>query len=283
MKKNYNLVFVVFFILVVNYTFSLSKNSQKQEFNTQNNYAVKENHQITSSFKTTANTRPEITVNLTDGDKERFAKIYYINGTTRGHDPGYDGKLFEGTTHYFAIYTELVESDGERYQIQSLPNNEHEKMVIPIGIIASAGKEITFTVEALNLPNGIKVYLEDRENNIVTRLDEANTNYIVSINDALDGTGRFYLHTRSSTLKTDNNILNEVTIYTMNQNTLRIKGINSVDASIKIYTIQGKKMVDYTFTSKEVTDIDLPSLKTGVYIVQLATEKGKKIKKIMLE
>ena len=93
----------------------------------------------------------------------------------------------------------------------------------------------------MNLPVGLKVYLEDRENDIITRIDEENTGYSVYLNEALNGTGRFYLHTRSSALSTDDIILEGVSIYTINKNTLRVNGINSTDASINIYDVLGKK------------------------------------------
>ena len=156
-------------------------------------------------------------------------------------------------------------------------------MVIPIGVIAESGKEITFTVEVLNLPSGIKVYLEDRVNNTVTRLDETNSNYKATLNTALNGTGRFYLHTRSSALSTDDVALEGVSVYTVNKNTLRISGVNTTQASVKIYTILGKQVLNYSFSSKGNSDITLPNLNTGVYIVQLTTEKGKISKKIVLE
>ena len=164
-----------------------------------------------------------------------------------------------------------------------MPNQEYEKTVIPVGVIANANKEITFTAETLNLPAGLKVYLEDREYNIITRLDEENTNYTVSLNNSLKGTGRFYLHTKSSTLNTDNINLEGISIFTTDKNTLRILGINSTDASIKIYNVLGKEVVNRSFSSKGTTSIDLPNLSSGIYIIQIATEKGKATKKIMLK
>ena len=115
---------------------------------------------------------PEITLTLTEGSDTRNAYIYYVNGTTIDYDLGYDGNLFGGVSHSLAVYSHLVNNDnGNKYQLQSLPDSNYENMVIPIGIIAAAGKEITFTAEALNLPNDLKVYLEDRLTNTVTRLD----------------------------------------------------------------------------------------------------------------
>jgi len=122
----------------------------------------------TDNFQKTS--RTEIKLNITDGAIERFADIYYIAGTTTGFDNGYDGKLFGGISHPFALYSHLVsESQGENYQIQSLPNSEYENMVVPIGVNAAAGKEITFSAEALNVPADIKVFLEDRFTNTYTR------------------------------------------------------------------------------------------------------------------
>ena len=240
-------------------------------------------HEGSISAGKTSNIRPEINLHIKEGINKSFATILYIDGTTTGYDLGYDGKLFGGVNHSFAIYSDLIQSDGKKYQLQTLPNKDHENMVVPIGIISNAGKEITFSAETLNLPSGLKIFLEDRENNTVTRLDEANASYKVTLNNALEGSGRFFLHTRSSALSTDDASLMGVGIYTVNKNTLRISGVNSSDASVKVYNILGRKVVDQNFSSKNVYDVSLPKLNTGVYIVQLSTEKGKMSKKIVLE
>ena len=157
-------------------------------------------------------------------------------------------------------------------------------MVIPIGIIAAAGKEITFTAEALNLPNDLKVYLEDSLTNTVTRLDEANTSYKVTLNDALNGTGRFFLHTKASgVLSTDELDLSNTSVYATANNTLRVIRLPSGNATVKVFTILGKQVVQTNFSSTGSYDVSLPKLATGMYIVQLETATGKLNKKIFLE
>jgi len=233
----------------------------------------------TDNFQKSVNTRPEVKLNVTDGSLNRFADIYYINGTTTGFDNGYDGKLFGGVSHSFAVFSNLVDnSNTEKYQIQSLPDSNYENMVVPIG-----GKEIVFTAEALNLPSGIKVFLEDRELSKFTRLDEVNSSYKITLGSALSGSGRFFLHTRSSALSTDDIALSGINIFATNKNTLRVTGVNDTNTSIKIYNILGKKILDTSFASKGVADVNLPNFTSGVYIVQLTTEKGKLSKKIVLE
>lgn len=240
-------------------------------------------HQTIISFGKTKDTRPEINLSIKEGENERAARVVYINGTTKGYDVGYDGKLFGGVSHSLAVYSELLESDGKKYQLQSLPDSDYENMVVPIGVIASAGKEIVFTAEALNLPSGIKVFLEDRELSKFTRLDEVNSSYKITLGSALSGSGRFFLHTRSSALSTDDIALSGINIFATNKNTLRVTGVNNTNTSIKIYNILGKKILDTSFASKGVADVNLPNFTSGVYIVQLTTEKGKISKKIVLE
>lgn len=237
----------------------------------------------TSSTFQKAQQRPEIALKLTEGSNTRKAYVYYIDGSTTSYDTGYDGNLFEGVSDSLAIYTDLIENDGKKYQIQALPNSDYEKNIIAIGIIAEAGKELTFSAEALNLPEGLKVYLEDRTLNTLARLDENNTDYKVTLTKTLNGTGRFYLHTKSSALSSDEISLGGVSVYLINKDKLRVIGINSTNASIKLFNILGKQVLNTSFSSTGATDVSLPNLTFGVYIVQLSTEKGSTSKKIVLE
>ena len=245
-----------------------------------------QSHQSTEVFNRSVTTRQDIKLFLSDGTKNKYTEIYYIDGTTTDYDNGYDSSIFGGTSHPFSIFTELVTSSNteKKLGIQSLPNSNFENMVIPIGINADSGLNIKFTAEVLNLPNGINVYLEDRLKDTYARLDETNSNYSITLTENLSGFGRFYLHTKSSsTLNADDIALEGTSVYQLDKNSLRITGINSDNARIKIYSILGKQVLDYSFSSKGNSDITLPNLNTGVYIVQVATEKGKINNKIILE
>ena len=241
-------------------------------------------HQTSISFSKSNNVRPEIHLTVKESNNQSPVRILYIDGTTTGYDLGYDGKLFGGVSHSFVAYSDLVDSDGNNYQTQVLPNSDHENMVIPIGLKAGSGKTITFTAEALNIPNGLNVYLEDRQTGDITKLDETNAEYKVTLTENVDGIGRFYLHTRTnSVLSTDDVVLNSVRIFTPNSNTLRIAGLQQGNTSIKIFNMLGKQVVNTSFTTTGVSDVDLPNLSTGVYIVQLETASGSINKKITLE
>ena len=236
----------------------------------------------TDDFQKTS--RTEIKLNITDGSIERFADIYYIAVTTTGFDNGYDGKLFGGVSHPFALYTHLIaDNEGEKYQIQSLPNSNLESMIVPVGVNAAAGKEITFSADALNLPTDIKVFLEDRLTNTFTRLDETNSEYQVTLTEALNGVGRFYLHTAQSALSTEDIILNSVRIFKTNASTLKITGLPQGKTSFYLYNILGKEMMTTIFTSNGNKEISLSKLTAGIYLAKIQTEKGAISKKIILE
>ena len=255
------------------------------EANTLGNFTFTEamqSHESTDTFLRSS--RPEIKLLMKEGTSSKYAEIYYINGTTTGFDNGYDGEMFGGVSNPFAVYTHLVtDSQGKDYQIQSLPDSGYENMVVPVGVNAASGKEITFSTETMNLPSGIKVYLEDKNDNSFTRLDEANSEYKITLDSDLNGIGRFYLHTTSSVLNTPSFDISSVSIYKTSKTNLRITGLQSGNASVNLFNILGKRVYSNSFTAKSVNDINLPELNTGIYIVQLVTEQGKISKKIIIE
>ncbi|MGK0307434.1 MAG: hypothetical protein ACI8RP_000386 [Urechidicola sp.] len=251
--------------------------------NTVNFVASNQNHSSTDTFQK-SNSRPEIKLKFTDGTDSRTTEIYYINGTTTSFDTGYDGKLFGGVAHPFALYSHLIsESKGHNYAIQSLSNSDYENMVIPIGVNVNADKEITFSTESLNFPPEIKVYLEDKFNNTFTRLDEVNSKYTITVTETLKGIGRFYLHTKSSVLSSNNIELENVSVYKTEDSMLRIVGLSKGKINIKLVNMLGKQVLNTSFIMNGVEDISLPKLANGIYIVQLKTETGKLNKKIILE
>ena len=230
------------------------------------------------------NNRKEFKLTISDGTINNYAKVYYLDNATTGLDIGYDGEMFNGTSNSFAVYSHLIsDSQGKNYQIQSLPDSNYENMIIPIGVNANANSEITLEIEDINLPSGLKIFLEDRENNTFTRLDEANTDYKVTLSQNLNGIGRFYLHTTASALNVKFESLENISVYKSDESTLRIVGLQQGKTGVKLFNTLGKQIMNVSFISNGIKDISLPKLSSGVYIVQLETEKGKLNKKIILE
>ncbi|ARV07655.1 hypothetical protein BTO04_13565 [Polaribacter sp. SA4-10] len=230
--------------------------------------------------------KTKIKLSITDGPIHQYATVYFLDNATNRFDVGYEGELFNGSSP-FAVYSHLIEeNEGKKFQIQSLPNSNLENTIIPIGVNANDEKEITFNVISSNLPERIKIYLEDRQENIFTRLDETNTEYKITLAATLNDVGRFYLHTVAKTLSIENvhnTVLNSVSIYKSDVTTLRIAGLTQGKTSVSVFNILGKKMIVSSFEANGVKDISLPKLATGIYFVKLQTSTGKVSKKIVFE
>ena len=229
--------------------------------------------------------KTELKLSITDGTINQYAKVYYLDNGTTGFDVGYEGEVFDGNKEDFYLYSTLLsENQNKMYQVQALPNTGFESMIIPFGLKADAGKQITFTIEATNLPSGINVYLEDRLLKTYTRLDEAYSNYKVTLSESLNKTGRFFIHTKAAnSLSTASEILKTVSMYKTDNNTLKIAGLKNGNASISLHNILGQKVMQTTFEATISKDITLPNLAKGVYVVNLQTTEGKLSKKIILE
>ncbi len=253
--------------------------------NTFNFTEAMQSHQSSDTFQRgTTSTRPEINLVMTNGTDTRDTDIFYIDGTTTGWDNGYDSSIFGGVANEFSVYTHLVsDSEGQDLGIQSLPNSGFEEMVIPVGINAVSGTQITLSATVVNFPEGIKVYLEDKEDNSFTTLSDS-SNFSTTLPDNLRGIGRFYLHTNTNTLSIDDPSINKhVSIYPSSRENLHIVGVQNGKATIQLYNILGKEVLRTSFEGQGVNDITLPILSSGVYIIQLVTEKGTINKKINLE
>jgi hypothetical protein len=242
-----------------------------------------QSHQGSDSFQRLT-TRPEIELTLSNGTATRNADIYYLEGTTSGWDNGYDSSIFGGVANEFAIYTHTVANgNGRDLGIQSLPPNNFENMIIPVGINAEAGTPITIDVSTNNFPSDINIYLEDKQDNTFTLL-EADANFSFTPENNLSGIGRFYLHTTSGVLSADDfGINNNVSIYTSSNENLRIVGVQNGTATVQLYNILGKEVLKTSFEGNGVNDINLNTIPMGIYIVKLATENGTINRKIIIQ
>lgn len=246
--------------------------------------ASKLTHQTGKILYKSSSNKPSIKLFFSDGSKIEYTEINYLEGKTKGLDPSFDIGTFTGTSTAFSIYSHLISnSNGVDFMRQSLPNTNFEDLIVPIGVNAVAGKEIKFTAEALDLPSNLKVFIEDKVTNTFTRIDEVNSEYKVTLNETLNGIGRFYLHTNSSALSISDSTIENISIYKLNSSFLRITGMQQGKVNVKLFNITGKQVLNSSFKTNGVKDILLPKLETGVYIIQLLSETCKLNKKIILE
>lgn len=233
---------------------------------------------------------PKIEIYANDGNNnQKFTEIRYEDNTTKGLDPGFDAGTFTGQSTSFSLYSHLVSnSDGVDFMLQALPKDDYENTIIPLGLNAASGNEITFTINHQNLPSDLMVFLEDKEKNTITRLDESNSNYKITLDNDSNGIGRFYLHTSTTDLRKTLDIndfnLDQVSVYLSSQRNLRIAGLKSDKAVLTVFNILGKKVYNQNLKSNSTINVSLSNaIKQGIYIVKIETDKGNITKKIFLK
>jgi hypothetical protein len=252
------------------------------------NVAINEafqSHQNPDTFLRTAE-RAEVYLTLSDGSTVKNTRIYYIDGTTTGFDNGYDGPMFRAFADPFSIYTHLVAGGfGTDMGVQSVPNDDYENLVVPVGVTATSGTEITIAANAVNLPEGIDLYLEDRDNDTFTLLD-ANSDFTFTPANALNGVGRFYLHTSNSVLGlNDNTLAYDLQIYTTDTSKeLVIKGQLSGVTNADIFDVQGRLVLSKELQQNSNSNtLDISSLNSGVYVVKVNNASQSLTQKVFIK
>ncbi len=229
--------------------------------------------------------KPSIQIVASQEDLTISTDIKYVSNATKGLDPGYDIGNFGRTS--FDIFTHLVEnSEGKDFTLQSLPNSALKETIIPIGIKSEANKTIEIAVKSEFLPSDTTVYLEDKETGKFVLLNEDTTTYSFKTKTALSGIGRFYVHTKASTLSTNDDVLtsNTINIYKSDKQEVTITGITSVNkAHVQIVSVLGNEVYSKSFVTKNEIIIEPQLLEVGIYIVRLKTDKGMISKKLLFK
>jgi len=260
-----------------------AKSSGSGNFTFKNSFLRAEN---TDNFKNTVEDRFEVHLNISDESINRLAKVYYIAETTTGYDDGYDGELFTSQNNDFTIYTSSESdenSSGLDLAIQSIPEMTH---IVPVGVNALEGTEFTISATTLNRPEGYNVYLEDRDNNTFTLLDET-SDFITTTSSDLNGTGRFYLHTTASTMSNEQASTNLLSVFKLDRNNfITIQGLSGQSSvtNVKLYSILGSEVLSTTLDNNTNSQsISTQHLSAGIYVVKLESANNLQTKKLIIK
>ena len=214
-----------------------------------------------------------------------FTTEFYFNANASlGLNPGYDVKVWGDSAPSFALYSHLVQDDtGIPFMVQTLKDTDISNVTIPLGINANAGEQLTFSIDEMQLPSEVNVYLEDTADNTTTLLNTAD--YVLTPSTNLTGTGRFYITFTNTTLSTNNNTLDTVNVITDNtRKVVLINGQLEMNTEVRIIDIQGRVVTSKKLNnSRNSHSIDVSHLTSGVYIVQLSNNTSNKAVKIILK
>jgi len=222
-------------------------------------------------------------LNISSASDSFVTNFYFNENASLGLDPGYDAAIF-GSTPSFALYSLLVEDNmGTPFAIQAVSLADLMNINIPLGVNANSGEQLVFTISESTLSDTVDIYLDDTLNNTSTLLNTSD--YIITPNTNLNGTGRFYLRIADSSLSTlDNNSLNGLNIYSNQRNkTIVIAGQLIETTNVKVYDIQGRIVSANIFQNENRQQIiDVSSLNAGIYVVELVNGTQNKTQKVII-
>ena len=222
---------------------------------------------------------------LSSGTDKATTAIYFIEGTTRGLDVGYDAATYSQSSSGFSIFSNLVaDNTGSAMAIQSLGYSDFNDVVVPLGINAKS-VALTISIDKLanTLPADIGVYLEDRETSTFTLL--TSNDYTFTPSSDLKGAGRFYLHYSAKALTAESTDFNYIQIYTtISPREIMIKGSLKSDATAVLYDVNGRLVLNQKLKQTLSTHrIDASGLSVGFYLIKVFNDQGVKTQKIFIQ
>lgn len=231
-----------------------------------------------------ANEISHLKIKLESSSQLYYTDFYFTDNASLGLDPGYDAGIFGGTAPEFSIYSHLIdENSGVDMAIQSVGNSDlNNNIIIPLGINADQGQQLTVSIDSSTLDSSIDIYLEDNVANEVTLLN--NNDYVFTPSTALSGTGRFFLQFESPALSISDNELGNLQIFnTSDPQMLHIKGLLKELTQLSLFDLQGRLILQKELLINSSSQkVDISNLGIGAYVIELHNNKQTKTKKIIV-
>lgn len=210
--------------------------------------------------------------------------VYFNDNASSGLDVGYDAAVFGGNVSEFGLYSHLVQDNqGVPMAIQTLHTNAINDVIIPLGIYAHQGEQLTFSIGDNTLLESTEVYLEDNLTNTFTLISSGD--YTLTPNEELTGTGRFFLRFSSDVLSVEDADIDALNIYTnLSERTIIIEGVLHDNTEVFVYDLLGRKVIQQAMdNSVNKTVLDANSLSSGAYIVKLQNRNQSISRKVIID
>lgn len=180
-----------------------------------------------------------------------------------------------------SIFSHLQDG-SEQLGIQTMPQFE-TSMKIPMGFTTQVPAELEYTISIAKLEgeriSNVIVNLIDNELGIIT--DLTNSDYTFK-SDKNTYEGRFTLQFEEEVLGPNDNMLNTIAIFpNPTKNIITIASPNTTIKSVKVSDLRGRRIVNIISEEDHEYKLDLSSLETTVYFVEIQTEAGSITKKVI--
>jgi len=226
-------------------------------------------HQNPTFYKSKETVNPKLVIQAENEDAISTTDFFFINGMSYGLDPGYDAGLF-GANDELSLYSQLIEDNGVDFMVQALPDEGFREMEVALGLVCGTPGMVTFSIsEQLNLPDGAGAVLEDRELEIFTDLKKGD--YVVNIESACSGTGRFYLHPYDPEYEETGILqdLNEIHTFA-HEKDIHIQGNIMDHTSVYLADLSGRVVKSWQVEAGNHHVLNARDVDQGIYILMVS-------------
>jgi len=229
-----------------------------------------------------------LTLNASTASDSYSTALYFNANASLAFNIGYDGGL-PSSIPPFILYSTIVEpnpsdpNEPDMLAIQTINPNDLANTTIPLGVNASQGEQITFSLLDNTTPASTEIYLDDTVAGTSTLLN--GTDYVFTPSTTLSGTGRFFLRVYDESLSTQENSLDTLSIYALGDSKeLVVRGQLYDDTVLNLYDVQGRQIVSTTLDQTRLDNrLDVSTLNSGVYVVILQNNGQQKTQKVIIK
>ena len=232
--------------------------------------------------------RAELFIQLDQSNNSKFTEFYFIEEGSDGIDPTYDGALIDFADPSFLIYSRILDNEqdnGAKISVNALAYSEMWNKIIPLGINAQAGQEMTIGISHRTTPADLNIYLEDAFEGTMTDIKAGD--YTLTPTTNLEGIGRFFIHMTADTMsngEVSTNILNAYKESNANYITLEGLATHPNNINVSLYNILGRKVLDTSLNNNVNTQtISTLGMASGIYVIELESGNDRLTKKLIIQ
>ena len=157
--------------------------------------------------------------------------------------------------------------------------------VIPLGINALGGEEMTISISHRTTPEDQNIYIEDTEEGTMTNLLDGD--YVLTPASDLSGVGRFFIHMTADTMSSGEVSTSMLNAYKeIDASYITIEGLatQTNETKVSLYNILGREVLSTTLNNNMGTQtISTVGLSAGIYVIELESGSDRLTKKLLIQ
>ena len=223
---------------------------------------------------------------LYNGEIEKATTDFYFRGgLSLGLDSGYDAGAFNQSTK---LSTRLPQGSNQTaFARNAMGMDAMQNTRVPLEIRQNAGQAFTISIEDMELPEDIYVYLEDTANGTLTSLKDAD--FELTAQSDLSGVDRFFIVFKSNSVLSNGDAfgIDALNVYKANTDSfVTIAGITPDlgHLDVRLYSMLGVAVKQAQLNTTTATQtISTDGLASGLYMVQIKSGNQTIVKKIIVK